>query len=157
MLKIPFELAIRLYQRFISPHKGYCCKMHHSTGGRRVSCSEFAIRVMHRTRCYKWLPLMRRRFERCKRAAPMRSNRMRTSHQSVVAGAAIQLVALLWKFIARIDRSPPSRRYVTLYSGGAGCEQEGQKMCQESQGDDCCGKSDSDGDAVDDDGLSGQF
>jgi putative component of membrane protein insertase Oxa1/YidC/SpoIIIJ protein YidD len=55
---------IRLYQRHLSPRKGYRCayRARHPT---RSSCSEFAKRAIVRLGVLTGLQLLRRRFRRC--------------------------------------------------------------------------------------------
>jgi putative component of membrane protein insertase Oxa1/YidC/SpoIIIJ protein YidD len=60
-------LLIRGYQRFISPHKGYACS--HRTLHGRGSCSDYGLRLLRDRRLRAFLPLMRRRFGRCRAAA----------------------------------------------------------------------------------------
>jgi putative component of membrane protein insertase Oxa1/YidC/SpoIIIJ protein YidD len=54
---------IVLYQRHVSPRKGFGCPMRVLRG--RNSCSEFARRAVGRVGAVGLLPLLRRRFARC--------------------------------------------------------------------------------------------
>lgn len=59
--------AIGAYQRYISPHKGYCCahRVHH--GG--LSCSEFAkLVIADHGAVWSALPAIRLRFAECRNA-----------------------------------------------------------------------------------------
>jgi putative component of membrane protein insertase Oxa1/YidC/SpoIIIJ protein YidD len=58
---------IRLYQRFISPYKGFSCA--YRVKKKRCSCSEFARRVATRFGLLKLPDLLQRRFKKCGRAA----------------------------------------------------------------------------------------
>lgn len=62
---------IRFYQRFISPHKGFCCARHQRVGGR--SCSNFALVAVRRYGVSALWQLFPKRLEACKVAA-MRLN-----------------------------------------------------------------------------------
>jgi putative component of membrane protein insertase Oxa1/YidC/SpoIIIJ protein YidD len=57
--------AIRVYQRHLSPHKGFSCALRASTGGR--SCSAYGYRVIARCGLRKGLRLLRRRLDACGR------------------------------------------------------------------------------------------
>ena len=59
--------AIRLYQRYISPRKGFRCA-HRALHGRR-SCSEFARRAVLRKGLVKMLAILRQRFAACATSA----------------------------------------------------------------------------------------
>ena len=73
--------AIRLYQRWISPHKGFRCAYRHHTG--RASCSQLGYRAVRRYGVRRGLALLRLRTRRCgiahrrhaPPARPMRSER----------------------------------------------------------------------------------
>jgi len=58
--------AIDLYQRFISPHKGYCCA--HRVYHGRSSCSAWGKRVLKKHGIFMFYPLMRKRFNSCQMA-----------------------------------------------------------------------------------------
>jgi putative component of membrane protein insertase Oxa1/YidC/SpoIIIJ protein YidD len=58
---------IGLYQRYVSPHKGYCCAYRAHTGGR--SCSSYARRAISRAGLWSGLILFRRRLRACAAAA----------------------------------------------------------------------------------------
>jgi len=55
--------AIALYQRHISPHKGYCCAYRLHTG--RASCSALAGRAIRRYGIWQGLAILRLRFAKC--------------------------------------------------------------------------------------------
>ena len=55
--------AIRLYQRFISPHKGFGCAYRLHTGG--ASCSTLAYRAIRRHGLFTGLALLDQRLDRC--------------------------------------------------------------------------------------------
>ena len=54
------------YQKYLSPHKGYCCA--HTALHGKASCSSWAIRVLKKQRLSLFLPLMKRRFQACNQA-----------------------------------------------------------------------------------------
>lgn len=56
-------LAIRLYQRHVSPHKGYACAWRCHTGG--ASCSTLGYRAVRRHGLLGGLELIRQRTRRC--------------------------------------------------------------------------------------------
>ena len=55
--------AIRGYQRWISPHKGFCCALRALTGA--DSCSAYGYQVIARFGLHRGLGLLRRRLELC--------------------------------------------------------------------------------------------
>jgi putative component of membrane protein insertase Oxa1/YidC/SpoIIIJ protein YidD len=55
--------AIRFYQRFISPYKGFSCALRVATGG--ASCSAYGHAVIARFGLVRGLGLLQRRFELC--------------------------------------------------------------------------------------------
>jgi putative component of membrane protein insertase Oxa1/YidC/SpoIIIJ protein YidD len=55
--------AIRVYQRWISPHKGFCCALRVHTGG--DSCSAYGYLVIARFGLRRGLGLLDRRLELC--------------------------------------------------------------------------------------------
>jgi len=55
--------AIRGYQRYLSPHKGFSCAYRCATG--RDSCSRHGYRVIERFGLWDGLALLRRRLRRC--------------------------------------------------------------------------------------------
>jgi putative component of membrane protein insertase Oxa1/YidC/SpoIIIJ protein YidD len=55
--------AIRFYQRFISPYKGFSCALRVATGG--ASCSAYGHAVIARFGLRRGLALLQRRFELC--------------------------------------------------------------------------------------------
>lgn len=56
-------LAIRGYQRFLSPHKGFCCAYRAHTG--RCSCSALGYRAVRRYGTLNGLAVLRRRMYLC--------------------------------------------------------------------------------------------
>jgi putative component of membrane protein insertase Oxa1/YidC/SpoIIIJ protein YidD len=54
---------IRIYQRLLSPRKGFACAYRCLTG--RHSCSHFAARAIKRSGILSGLRLIRRRFQAC--------------------------------------------------------------------------------------------
>jgi putative component of membrane protein insertase Oxa1/YidC/SpoIIIJ protein YidD len=57
--------AITLYQRHLSPRKGYSCALHAAGHGR--SCSAYGYRAIARGGVLNGLVLLRRRFDACRR------------------------------------------------------------------------------------------
>ena len=57
-------ISINLYQKYISPHKGYCCayKVHHND----VSCSQFAKLTIKDIGLLKSISKILNRFKECK-------------------------------------------------------------------------------------------
>ncbi len=55
--------AIRLYQRYVSPYKGFCCAYRAHNG--RASCSALGARVIRRHGLLAGGVLLRRRLRRC--------------------------------------------------------------------------------------------
>ncbi len=55
--------AIRLYQRHISPNKGFCCAYRFHTG--RASCSQLGYRAIRRFGVWNGSFVLRARLERC--------------------------------------------------------------------------------------------
>ncbi len=55
--------AIRAYQRYLSPYKGYCCAYRTHTG--RRSCSVLGFRAVRRYGALPGLALLRRRMRLC--------------------------------------------------------------------------------------------
>lgn len=60
-------MAIRVYQRFISPHKAFCCA-HRELHGRE-SCSQYVPESIKRFGLASGLCLMRKRLMQCREAA----------------------------------------------------------------------------------------
>ncbi|WP_392562720.1 membrane protein insertion efficiency factor YidD [Orbus sturtevantii] len=58
---------IRFYQKFISPHKGFCCAYRKYSGGR--SCSSFALVAVRRYGVSALWHLFPKRLDNCKMAA----------------------------------------------------------------------------------------
>ncbi|WP_424923184.1 membrane protein insertion efficiency factor YidD [Aquabacterium commune] len=59
--------SIGLYQRYLSPYKGYCCA-HRSLHGRE-SCSQYGSRSIRRAGLRRGLALLNRRFQACNAAS----------------------------------------------------------------------------------------
>ena len=55
--------AIDLYQRFVSPYKGFSCAHRVASGGR--SCSQFAKRLVAKVGLLRFGPLLMRRLRKC--------------------------------------------------------------------------------------------
>lgn len=73
--------AIRLYQRYISPHKGFCCAYRVHTGYR--SCSALGYRAI---RLYGVLPgiaVLQKRFKRCTAAHQQHLALSHSGHQAI--------------------------------------------------------------------------
>lgn len=58
--------SILVYQRWISPHKGFCCAYRKLTGGR--SCSEYARQTVLDRGVLTLAKALPRQFARCRRA-----------------------------------------------------------------------------------------
>ncbi len=75
--------AIRGYQRWISPYKGFCCAYRQHTG--RASCSHLGFRVVRRHGVVAGLQLLRQRMALCgvahRRYAPWSAPRFRPQAQ----------------------------------------------------------------------------
>jgi putative component of membrane protein insertase Oxa1/YidC/SpoIIIJ protein YidD len=69
-------MGVGLYQRYLSPHKGYRCAYHAATG--RHSCSRYAQLVIGRRGIWQGVLLLRRRFRRCAAAAAQFADRQET-------------------------------------------------------------------------------
>ena len=70
--------AITLYQRYISPHKGYCCAHRAYTG--EDSCSQYAKVAITENGFFSAFPLIREQFNKCNFAAEqMRKERKKKS------------------------------------------------------------------------------
>jgi putative component of membrane protein insertase Oxa1/YidC/SpoIIIJ protein YidD len=67
---------IGTYQRYVSPHKGFCCAYRVHTG--RSSCSEFARRAIRRLGLIEGLSLLRLRFAACTVSAAVLSENQKT-------------------------------------------------------------------------------
>ncbi|HYE20868.1 MAG TPA: membrane protein insertion efficiency factor YidD [Tepidisphaeraceae bacterium] len=59
--------AILMYQRYVSPRKGYGCA--YRIARRRCSCSEHGRRLLRRVGAVRFVPGMLRRFRKCATAA----------------------------------------------------------------------------------------
>ncbi|MDR2188187.1 MAG: membrane protein insertion efficiency factor YidD [Azonexus sp.] len=55
--------AIKAYQRYLSPHKGFCCAYRHHTG--RSSCSTLGFRAIRRYGVIDGVAVLRRRLYLC--------------------------------------------------------------------------------------------
>ena len=55
--------SIGVYQRYISPHKGFCCAYRAHTGG--ASCSQLAYRAIRRLGVFTGLGVLRWRLAEC--------------------------------------------------------------------------------------------
>ena len=55
--------AIGVYQRHVSPYKGFCCAYRAHTGG--ASCSTLGARVIRRHGLFTGVVLLRQRLKRC--------------------------------------------------------------------------------------------
>ncbi|MDR2209612.1 MAG: membrane protein insertion efficiency factor YidD [Azoarcus sp.] len=55
--------AIRIYQRYLSPYKGFCCAYRHHTG--RSSCSTLGFRAIRRYGVIDGIAVLRRRTYLC--------------------------------------------------------------------------------------------
>lgn len=80
--------AIRGYQRFLSPHKGFSCAYRVHTGGQ--SCSHFGYRAIERHGPWLGLKLLRRRLDKCAYQAHLHSPTSRVSRMphGLMAGQA---------------------------------------------------------------------
>ena len=58
---------ITVYQRRVSPHKGYSCA--YRVAKNRCSCSAFGKRALFKAGLLLFMPLLLRRFRKCGRAA----------------------------------------------------------------------------------------
>lgn len=71
--------AIGLYQRYLSPHKGFCCAYRAHTG--RASCSALGARVIRRWGVWRGLGVLKLRLRRCgevsRREGPLRMHAQR--------------------------------------------------------------------------------
>ena len=63
--------AIDVYQQFLSPYKGFRCA--HRVRHGRLSCSQFAKRLIQKVGLLRFAPLFRRRLERCGKARSARA------------------------------------------------------------------------------------
>ncbi len=74
--------AIRFYQSFISPYKGFRCAYHADTGC--ASCSVLGYRAVRRYGVVQGLSVLRGRFDKCARAS--QRYRRRPAHLQAQAG-----------------------------------------------------------------------
>ena len=74
-MKMAVLFLIGLYQRYISPYKGYSCAYRKVTG--RRSCSEYARYAIRRRGLLVAFQLQRRQFIRCAEAAAKVGSRRR--------------------------------------------------------------------------------
>lgn len=93
--------AIGGYQRFVSPHKGFCCAYRANTG--HDSCSDFAIRALRRVGLLDGLRLTKRRLACCRQSfiamqlAPRRKETEAersclTSHQTEALCCGVEMI-----------------------------------------------------------------
>ncbi len=67
LLDASASAAIGMYQRYISPHKGFCCAYRVHTG--RRSCSAYALGIVDKVGALALFKALPRQFARCKAAA----------------------------------------------------------------------------------------
>lgn len=67
LLDASASAAIGIYQRYLSPHKGFCCAYRAHTG--RRSCSAYALGIVERVGALALPTALPRQFDRCKMAA----------------------------------------------------------------------------------------
>ena len=67
LLDASASAAIGIYQRYLSPHKGFCCAYRVHTG--RRSCSAYALGIVERVGALALFTALPRQFARCKTAA----------------------------------------------------------------------------------------
>jgi uncharacterized protein len=72
--------CIHLYQRWLSPHKGFQCAYRVATG--RDSCSAFAVRSISRVGIFIGLRLIRGRFRKCAAAYRIHVQHGGKAHQA---------------------------------------------------------------------------
>lgn len=60
------DLSIGAYQRYISPHKGFCCAYRAHTGKR--SCSAWGRAIVQKLGLIAFLAFLPKQFARCKQA-----------------------------------------------------------------------------------------
>lgn len=77
---------IELYQRYVSPYKGFRCAYRAHRG--RHSCSEFGKRALARGGVTGFWPLLRRRFARCAEAAKLLKAKRAVAGAGVITAAA---------------------------------------------------------------------
>jgi putative component of membrane protein insertase Oxa1/YidC/SpoIIIJ protein YidD len=99
-------VLIGLYQRHVSPHKGYVCALHARTGGR--SCSRYAARAIARAGLLSATILLQRRLRACAAAAAALAQEEATG--------------------ARPDESTPTFED-RAFGGCAPAVREGRKLC----------------------------
>ncbi|MEJ8851954.1 membrane protein insertion efficiency factor YidD [Variovorax rhizosphaerae] len=66
MLDSPASALIGVYQRYVSPYKGFCCA--YSARTKRRSCSAYAKSIIERLGAEALIAAMPRQFARCKAA-----------------------------------------------------------------------------------------
>jgi putative component of membrane protein insertase Oxa1/YidC/SpoIIIJ protein YidD len=114
--------AISLYQRYVSPYKGFRCA-HRALHG-RASCSEFAKRVTIRRGVLALPALLRRRFDACADAARRLARRRRKPHLA---------------FARRKSSSQSSWEWGECGSAIAeGCAEGGIEACGHAAGEAAC-------------------
>jgi len=68
-------IIINLYQKYISPHKGYCCAYRVDTG--EDSCSQYAKVTIEEHGLFSAFPHIREQFDRCRFSA----ERLKAKHK----------------------------------------------------------------------------
>lgn len=66
MIRKSIVFGIKLYQKFISPKKGYRCA--HSVVHGGTGCSGAVIKIIQETSIFSWRGLINKRFADCKEA-----------------------------------------------------------------------------------------
>ena len=106
---------IELYQRYVSPYKGFRCAYRAHRG--RHSCSEFGKRALARGGVAGFWPLLRRRFARCAEAA-----KLLKAKRAVAVAAAVPAAPVLDYESKRKREEEPSHR---SKEGWGDCAAEG--------------------------------
>lgn len=126
----PAVIAINGYQRYISPHKGFCCAYRVVTG--EDSCSEYVKKTIIRKGFFRSLTEIRNRFQDCKESARYinkakeaeASNKQKEDDDSPSDGACIaaETVACLPTSCAEASLSSAAGTLGGIASGGCdGC------------------------------------
>jgi putative component of membrane protein insertase Oxa1/YidC/SpoIIIJ protein YidD len=79
--------AIRAYQRYLSPRKGFSCALRDAGGGR--SCSSYGYRAIARWGLRKGLRLLRRRLDACGRQHRLGGGPLSYQQGSIDLGCAL--------------------------------------------------------------------
>ena len=66
MITAPLQLSVGIYRRYISPRKGFKCAFAAEHG--RLSCSDWAVRVLQRKGGAQFLIWLPRRFKSCEQS-----------------------------------------------------------------------------------------